>query len=100
MTIVPVFSPIREHTAHRWESGPATLTVVLVCECLSQCNHFATYLIVVVKDTNLIYIMALNAGLLRNESIGFPHGIFPRVPPPTVHDFGQVITTKTSLCLS
>lgn len=74
-------------------------------ECLSQYNHLTTYLIAVVKDLNLLYIMAINSRplchleqskeaaifvpvlerkqdvleLVKNGTISLLHDIFPWV---------------------
>lgn len=62
---MPALSHIKGHTARGWESGPATLTLGLSfgmpltaqLSCNVSCN-----LIVVIKDINLIYGMAINSG--------------------------------------
>lgn len=59
---MPEFSFIKEHVAHRQGSGPVAVTRGPSVECLLPYNHLATHLIIVAKDMNLMYIMAINAG--------------------------------------
>lgn len=53
---MPAISYIKEHIAHGWENSPASLTLGL--------STIILHLIVVVKDLNLLYIIAMNSGSL------------------------------------